>query len=332
MENDPGSPFFGWMKQENARKRGVCKFLIAWAVLSCIIALILNSLWGYLNNSAVLSSLSTRLISQSRGQSPLTNTTSTSYLGYTTHVFSSQGNAIIYYLYIPANYNSAYKYPLVLLLHGGGERSQPSNTPAQNEKLLLGDPYASVWSADYSAPGNPHIQQNWPCFVVIPQMETSQQWVNVDVHKGSYVQPVQPSIPLLLTKDLLDSLQHKYTGIDASRLYITGLSNGGLGTWDTIERWPNYFAAAAPIAGAGDPSKAAVLKNLPIWAFHGSADPTIPVSGSRDMIAAIQAAGGHPKYTEFAGQGHGVWPYVYSLNTSALRVAAFFAWLFAQHK
>jgi predicted peptidase len=256
----------------------------------------------------------------------------TSYLGYTAHVFTSQGDSLVYYLYIPAHYNPAYKYPLVLLLQGGGERSKPGNTPAQNEKLLLNDSYASVWSADYNAPGNPHIQQNWPCFVVIPQMESSQQWVNVDVHQGSYVQPSQPGIPLLLTKELLDALQHIYTSIDSNRLYITGLSNGGLGTWDAIERWPTYFAAAAPIAGAGDPSKAAVLKNLPIWAFHGSVDSTIPVSGSREMIAAIQAVGGHPHYTEFAGQGHGVWPYVYSLNTSPLRVTGFFSWLFSQHK
>jgi predicted peptidase len=253
-------------------------------------------------------------------------------MGFTAHVFINQGNSLIYYLYLPEHYNPAKKYPLVLLLHGGGERSNPANSLAQNEKLLLSDPYASVWSADYNAPGNPHIQQNWPCFVVIPQMEQSQQWVNVNVHLGSYVQPAQPSTPLLLAKELLDSLQTTYKSIDPSRLYITGLSNGGLGTWDAIERWPDYFAAAAPIAGAGDPSKAAVLKDLPIWAFHGSADTIIPVSGSRDMIAAVQAAGGHPKYTEFAGQGHGVWSYVYSLNTSPLRVTDFYSWLFAQHR
>ncbi len=322
------------MKHEKTRKRGSWKFLCAWAILSCLCALILNNLWGYLNTSTTLSSFYKGLVLQNQANSPSVNASSlaASYLGYTANVFISQGNALVYYLYIPANYNPTRKYPLVLLLHGGGERSKSTNTLAQNEKLLLNDPYASVWSAAYNAPGNPRIQQNWPCFVVIPQIESSQQWVNVDVHKGSYVQPGQPSIPLMLTKELLDALQHKYSGIDASRLYITGLSNGGLGTWDAIERWPNYFAAAAPIAGAGDPSKAAVLKDLPIWAFHGSVDPTIPVSGSRDMIAAIQAAGGHPRYTEFAGQGHGVWPYVYALNTSSLRVTGFFAWLFAQHR
>jgi len=106
---------------------------------------------------------------------------------------------------------------------------------------------------------------------------------------------------------------------------------GGYGTWEAIERWPNYFAAAAPIAGAGDPSKASTLTHLPIWAFHGSADRTVPVSGSRDMIDAISAAGGNPRYTEFPGAGHGVWGYVYSLGASG-NATDFFPWLFSQHK
>lgn len=314
------------------KKRRLWKFFGAWALLSCLVLLILSGSWEYLKNSTVFMAFLKEQTLHTSSGTLSTSVPTGSYLGYTAQTFVSQGNVLVYYLYTPLHYNPARKYPLVVLLHGGGERSKASNTPLQNEKLLLDDPYASVWSADYQAPGNPRIQQNWPCFVVIPQMEASQQWVNVDVHKGSYAQPSQPSLPLLLTKELLDALQRKYTGIDAKRLYITGLSNGGFGTWDAIERWPTYFAAAAPIAGAGDPSRAAVLTNLPIWAFHGSADATIPVSGSRSMIAAIQAAGGHPSYTEFAGQGHGVWPYVYSLNTSSLRVAGFFPWLFSQHK
>lgn len=257
----------------------------------------------------------------------------TSYYGYTSHVFTdAQGNSLRYYLYVPQNYNPTQKYPLVLLLEGGGERSKPTNTAEQNEKLLLNDPYAQVWSADYSAAGNPHIQQRWPSFIVIPQLSINQDWVNVPIHGGSYSQPVQPSTGLLVAKEILDALQKEYTGIDASRLYVTGLSNGGYGTWDAFERWPGYFAAAAPIAGAGDPSKAYLLKSLPIWAFHGSADTTVPVSGSRDMIAAIQAAGGHPHYTEFPGQGHEVWGLVYGLNTSSLVVIGFYPWLFSQHK
>ena len=237
-----------------------------------------------------------------------------------------------YYLFVPQNYDPNRKYPLVLLLHGGGEKSQTSNTAEQNAQVLLSDPYAWVWSADYNAPGNPHIQQHWPSFIVVPQLSASQSWVNVPAWRGSYSQPVQPSVGLLVAKEILDALQNEYTGIDANRLYVTGLSIGGYGTWDAIERWPGYFAAAAPVAGAGDPSKAASLRSLPIWAFQGSADASVPVSGSRDMIAAIQAAGGHPRYTEFPGQGHVIWGLVYGYTSSPQLVTDFYPWLFSQHK
>jgi predicted peptidase len=324
------------LREGTMKKRGIVTFLTIIIIAICV-AIVLFSVIIYTDIAAS----ATANTSSTHAKNPTTEvpelkpegTSASSYYGYTAHVFTdAQGNSLHYYLYIPSNYNPAQKYPLVLLLHGGGERSNPSKTAEQNEQVLLNDPYAQVWSADYNAPGNPHIQQRWPCFVVIPQLSTGQNWVNVPVNGGSYSQPAQPSAGLLVAKEILDALQKEYRGIDANRLYVTGLSNGGYGTWDAIERWPNYFAAAAPIAGAGDPSKADVLKNLPIWAFHGSADTTVPVSGSRDMIAAIEAAGGHPRYTEFPGLGHGIWGFVYGLNTGPQVVTDFFPWLFSQHK
>ncbi len=258
------------------------------------------------------------------------------YYGFQIYTFTNaQHQSIRYYLYVPASYNPAQKYPLVLFLHGGGERIKSSYTEAQTEARLFQNAFVQIWGENSTVAANPDVQQHWPSFVVIPQMLQSQQWVNVDVSKGSYKQTAQPSVPLLLAKEIVDSLQTKYSGIDANRLYITGYSNGGLGTWDAIERWPNYFAAAAPISGAGDPSKAAVLAHMPIWAFHGSADTTIPVTGSRQMIAAIRAAGGDPRYTEFPGKGHGVfiWGPVYGATGNASEnVPGFFSWLFSQRK
>jgi predicted peptidase len=265
--------------------------------------------------------------------SPTPTSTPISNFGYIAHTFTNaKGQSLPYYLYIPAHYDPQQKYPLVLMLEGSGEASNLKRTPEQNREIFFHASYIQVWSAQYRGHYNPDIQQRWPCFVVVPQLTTPQQWVNVNDSKGSYKQPMQTSTQLLLTKELLDALQQEYSGIDANRLYITGLSLGGYGTWDAIERWPNYFAAAAPIAGAGDPSpsKAALLVHLPIWDFHGSKDPHVPVSGSRDMIKAIRAAGGHPRYTEFAGAGHGVWGRAY--GTDAGYVPDFLPWLFSQHR
>lgn len=259
--------------------------------------------------------------------------TSTQNYGYTTHTFrNAQGLTLTYELYMPLHYNPMQKYPLVLLLHGGGERSSPKNTAAQNLHLLLRKTYVQVWSNDYTAAYNPEIQQHWPCFVVVPQISQSQVWVNTSVQGGSYQQSPQPTPQLLLTKELLVTLQHQYRSIDANRLYILGLSLGGYGVWDAIERWPDYFAAAVPIAGAGDPSKASALTHIPLWAFHGSDDNVVPVAGSRAMIAAIKNAGGDPRYTEFAGKSHEIWDYVFSSSGTSMHVPNFFSWLFAQHK
>ena len=209
------------------------------------------------------------------------------------------------------------------MLQGGGERANPQSTPAQNKALLLKQYYAQVWVSAA-------VQQKWPSFIVIPQVVLPDRFVNVPAATGSYTLAPQPSDSLRMTKEIVDMLQQEYQGIDSHRLYVTGLSMGGYGTWEAIERWPGYFAAAAPISGAGDPSQAALLVHTPIWAFHGALDTTVPVSGSRDMIQAIINAGGHPLYTEYPNDGHDLWGpgKVYSPTADS----AFFTWLFSQKK
>jgi predicted peptidase len=305
-------------------------------IVVCVVVLlgaILFSLKGYIRAITTTVSAATRSALQPADSHTPVNTAAR--YGFIARNFTNaQGQALTYYLYIPDHYNSAQKYPLVVLLHGGGERSDPKDTALQNQEKIFRNSFVQVWGKNYSAPYNPNIQQHWPCFVLIPHMTNTQEWVNTDMQKGSYSQTAQPSLPLLLTKELLDSLQHEYAGIDAQRLLITGYSSGGFGVWDAIEHWPNYFAAAAPIAGAGDPSKAAELIHMPIWAFHGAKDVDIPPSGSRDMIQAIKAAGGEPRYTEFPNLGHGavVWSTVYSTTRDATFVHGFFNWFFAQRR
>lgn len=229
----------------------------------------------------------------------------------------AQGLSMPYYLYIPRNYNPHEQYPLILLLQGGGERGQTKNTLEQNHNVLLDRAYVDVWATKT-------VQAQWPSFIVVPQVMNNNRWVNIPASQGDYQLASQPSTSLRLAKEIVDSLQRQYQSIDPTRLYVTGISMGGYGVWDAIERWPSYFAAAAPIAGAGDPSKADLLTNLPIWDFHGSDDTVVPVSGSRDMIQALRAAGGRPLYTEYLGAGHEIWMQVYDST-------AFLSWLFAQH-
>jgi predicted peptidase len=124
--------------------------------------------------------------------------------------------------------------------------------------------------------------------------------------------------------NLIESLSKEYR-IDADRIYLTGISLGGFGVWDLASRKPGLFAAAMPICGGGDPAQAEKLAKLPMWAFHGDADLSVPVERSRDMIAAIKKAGGNPKYTEYKKVGHDAWTPTYT-NDEVLD------WLFKQKK
>lgn len=238
--------------------------------------------------------------------------------GFTTRAFTdSNGVTITYYLHVPQGYNPAKQYPIVLILHGGGEHAQATNSPLQNRAVILDQFYVHVWTST-------SIQQKWPSFIVVPQLVGDARWVDVPGKTGSYTLAQTPSNGLLAAKEIVDDLQSQYSGIDSTRRYVTGISMGGYGAWEAIERWPTYFAAAIPMAGAGDPSKAADIAQVPIWDFHGAKDTVAPVSGSRDMIAALRAAGGEPRYTEYPMLTHGVWQTAFSMPS-------LFTWLFAQH-
>ena len=127
-----------------------------------------------------------------------------------------------------------------------------------------------------------------------------------------------------LSLELITSLQ-KELSIDEDRIYVTGLSMGGFGVWDAIQRHPKRFAAAAPVCGGGDPAYAKDIAHVPIWAFHGDADGAVKPMRSRDMIAALKEAGGEPKYTEYPGVGHNSWAATYANRD-------LYSWLFAQKR
>jgi len=216
-----------------------------------------------------------------------------------------------YRLFIPSGYNTDTSYPLVLFLHGAGERG------TDNDVQLTANQGATLWAKTAN-------QASYPCFVVAPQCPSNAQWVNTNWSLGSYnITNIQMSTELKMVKDIIETLETQYN-IDASHLYITGLSMGGYGTWDFILRYPSMFKAAIPICGAGDPSKASLISTIPLRVFHSSDDTTVPVSGSRDMVTAINAIGTNSRtefYTEYTDQGHFSWVNAY--NTPDL-----VSWLF----
>ena len=139
-----------------------------------------------------------------------------------------------------------------------------------------------------------------------------------------HVQPKEPSEPMRLVLELIDAVRKDYP-VDPKRIYITGLSMGGFGTWDVLARRPDLFAAAVPICGGADETTAPTMATIPIWAFHGAKDPAVKVSRTRNMIEALKKAGGEPKYTEYPDVGHNSW-------VPAFKDPEMMKWLFAQKK
>jgi predicted peptidase len=214
-----------------------------------------------------------------------------------------------YRLLSPKTVEPGEKYPLVVFLHGAGERG------TDNEIQLIHG------MNDFASDA---VMDKYPAFVIAPQCPSERKWVEVDWTLEAHTIPEEPSLPLAATFELIDSLQ-KALPIDDSRIYITGLSMGGYGTWDALARKPDLFAAAAPICGGGDPAVAARFKDVPLWAFHGDQDTAVKPHRSREMIAALKAAGGEPKYAEYRGVGHDSWAQTYA-NPEL------YAWMFAQRK
>lgn len=248
-----------------------------------------------------------------------------------------RGETTQFLLHVPASYNPREKYPLVLVLHGGGERAKVGTATSEACALVESAPYVRVWVSgpvkvsDPLQKAEPNVQSRWPSFVVVPLLGGQNRWVDTPPAEGSHRADPSPTAQLEAARELVETVRRQYAGVDADRLYITGVSLGGYGTWDAIERWPGYFAAAVPVSGGGDPSRAAELKDLPIWVFHGASDHVVPVSGSRDMVEAIRAAGGQPRYTEYEGAGHDIWARVYSAD-QPIPGTGLFEWLFSQRR
>jgi enterochelin esterase family protein len=216
-----------------------------------------------------------------------------------------------YRLMKPATVEDNQKYPLVVFLHGAGERG------TDNALQLLYFPTQMA---------QPRYRERFPCYVLAPQCRNDRKWMEVDwTKKTDPEMPETPSAQLLAVMQMVQQTL-KEEQIDTTRVYLTGLSMGGFGSFDLAIRQPDWFAAIAPICGAADPTKVGVIKDLPIWVVHGDADAAVPVDRSRSAVNALREVGGNPVYVELPGVGHNSWTLAYTDNDGLV------PWLFRQQR
>lgn len=236
----------------------------------------------------------------------------------------TDGNMLPYRLMTPVNFRlesselestppNEERFPLVLFLHGAGERGN------DNQKQLI---HGAQEFAKLSR------REEFPAFVVFPQCPTSERWVESDwnLRSGRGEFPETPSGAMNLTLQLIDELVHTLP-VDPKRIYVTGLSMGGMGSWYAAASKPARFAAMLEVCGGGDPSWAERYAGIPIWAFHGQADTVVPVIRGREMIQSLGEAGHWPelRYSEYPGVGHNSW-------TQTFKRDDVYRWLFSQRK
>ena len=211
-------------------------------------------------------------------------------------LFSDGVNNLRARLYRPPGFDtSSNQFPLVMFLHGVGENGTDN-----------------VTQVSYHIDGLIAATQgtNFAAFLLAPQLPVGADWRQAQWRA--------------LTLAALQNVQTNYS-VDSRRLYLTGLSLGAIGIYDYLPLRPDLFAAAVPMSGSGDTNNAPLFKDVPIWMFHGELDATVPVSGSRNMFAALTAAGGSPRYTEIPGAGHVIWGPIYADSSNQL-----YPWMFSQ--
>ncbi|NWK54550.1 prolyl oligopeptidase family serine peptidase [Verrucomicrobiaceae bacterium N1E253] len=226
-------------------------------------------------------------------------------------VFSEGGLSLPYRILKPDAYVQEKKYPLIVALHGAWGRGTDNKSRAIDAFQFL---------------STEKVRKDYPAFIITPQCPAKKQWANTPWGKGCYsLKNVKISEPIQTVIAIIASLQKEFS-IDPDRIYVTGQSMGGYGTWDIIMRKPDLFAAAIPVCGAGDLSQAKKLEHLPIWCFHGGNDTVVPTAASREMDKAMKAIGNSNwKYTEYPGVGHGS-------SKHAWKEADLIPWLFKQKR
>ena len=181
-----------------------------------------------------------------------------------------------YLLYLPQDYDQKESWPLLLFLHGAGER---------------GDDLDLV--KKHGPPKLIEAGKEFPFIVVSPQCPGNRRWEAFELAA------------------LLDEITEKYK-VDQDRIYVTGLSMGGFGTWSLFAHQPKRFAALVPICGGGEPIIAKLFRPIPVWVFHGAKDTAVPLERSEKMVEAMKQAGGNVRFTVYPEAGHDSWTETYA--------------------
>jgi predicted peptidase len=221
-------------------------------------------------------------------------------------LYISNNDTLPYRFLKPVNPQSKKTFPLVIFLHGAGERGRDNEVQIKHITETFLDP---------------DNRSRHACYLLAPQCPKKVSWA-VHERNGNTIMKDKPTPVMQLLIELIGQIQKEFP-IDSSRIYVVGLSMGGYGTWDLISRLPNRFAAAVPICGGGDPRMVERIKNMPVWAFHGARDKVVSPVQSRVMIESLILAGGTPGYTEYPDVEHDSWVY-------ALREPHLLPWMFDQ--
>lgn len=225
--------------------------------------------------------------------------------------FISKTDTLRYRILFPENYDKSKEYPLVLFLHGSGERG------SDNEKQLVHGSYL------FTDPAN---RTNFPAIVVFPQCPTNDFWAPIKdrtTGKFSYENTKQPTKAMQLVINLTKSII-KNEAVDSKRVYVAGLSMGGMGTFDLICREPKLFAAAVPICGGVNNERLKKVRNMPIRIYHGAIDNVVPLEHSQSAYDTLKSFGSKQcEIKVFPNTGHNSWD-------QAFKEPDFLSWIFSK--
>ena len=215
----------------------------------------------------------------------------------------SDGNLLPYRILYPENYDQSKKYPLLLFLHGAGERGN------DNEKQLIHGSKLFLTEEN---------RKNFPAIIVFPQCPAESFWAvtkfdrTVQPVKMEFDYTVSPNWPLTAANELVKKLSNE-EAVDKSKIFIAGLSMGGMGTFESVYRYPELYAAALPICGGGDVKNYdnRVAKTA-FWVFHGAVDPVVNVKLSQEMVEKLTSLKIEVKYSEYPGVNHNSWDHAFA--------------------